>query len=190
MSETGVSERLESETRTEAKHATPLDTLRSELVLIRSELAELKAGFERRLSNDQTMSKAFDRLYEDLEIFRGQAAFQASRPVFLEIVLLLDRLDQALAADVATTDHTDLLESIRVELVEILARRAIVPVATPDGRFDPKLQRAIETIPAEREEAHNSIAQILRQGYEQNGNVVRTADVVVRRHTATAPAPP
>lgn len=151
---------------------------------ISARLGELTSLFERRLSDDRSKEEAFQRLYEDLEVFRGQAAFQLARPLFLELILLLDRLDAALASDAPASDPHVFLESVRTEVNEILARRAIHPVAMPEEAFDPKMQRAIEVVAAESQEQHNSIAHVVRQGYEQDSQLVRPADVVVRRYAS------
>jgi molecular chaperone GrpE len=168
----------ENETDAPLGLSDPLPELRS----IESELTGLRTTVEKRFAEDRTKDEAFSRLYEDLEIFRGQAAFQIARPVFLEIILLLDRLDGALESGDLAVDPRGFLESVRVELGEILARRAISPVASADELFDPAQQRAIKTVATDDEAQHNSIAQVLRQGYEQNGQVVRSADVIVRRY--------
>lgn len=156
---------------------------RDPLADIAAQLDCLRTLFESRLSADRAKEEAFERLYEDLEVFRGQAAFQNSRPVFLELILLLDRLEAALQTDQPSPHPQVFLDSVKVEVAEILARRAIAPVAAPDGLFDPRLQRAVDIVETEREEHHNSIAQVVRQGYEQDGQVVRPADVIVHRYT-------
>lgn len=158
----------------------------SELRMIRAELAELRSIVQARFDEDRTKDEAFDRLYGDLEIFRAQAAFQASRAVFLDVILLIDRLEAALEGELDPADGRAMLESVQVELLELLARRTVIPVAATDDTFDPKIQRAVETVPVDRLEQHNSIDRVVRQGYEQDGQAIRTADVIVRRFASTA----
>lgn len=156
------------------------------LARIESELARLTTLVDERLKYDAVKEEAFERLYRDLEQFRGEATAQQLRPVLLDLILLVDRVDAALADAETVRDTGPLLSSFRDELIEILERRGVMTLARADVTFDPQVQRAVEVQPAADRSDHNSVARVLRRGYVGDGKVLRPEDVVVRRFVGPA----
>jgi molecular chaperone GrpE (heat shock protein) len=156
-------------------------------VVLADQLEALRQAFEERFLYDATKEEAFRQLYTDLEEFRALASGAQHRPVLVDIVLLLDRVEKGLEAEPAD----EFIESIRDELSEILARRGVSAMSVGDDRFDPMRQRAVGTRPAADENLHNSVAEVARTGYECAGQILRAAEVIVYRYSpaSTAPAP-
>jgi molecular chaperone GrpE (heat shock protein) len=147
---------------------------------IAGDVAALRQVVEDRLQYDAVKESAFGKLYEDLDQFRGQAGFQQTRPLLVDLILLLDRIDNALAVDGALGEQTAFVASLRDEVAEVLARRGVL--ALPDAEtFDPKVHRAVEVEAAADEAQHNSVARTVRRGYECDGMLLRPGEVVVRR---------
>lgn len=155
---------------------------------VEAQLRVLTELIEARLRYDATKEEAFAKLYEDLEHFRGRAGAVESRSLYLDLVLLLDRLEQSIGSWEGEQAAAQLLSSVREEVVEILARRGVAAVASPDATFDPRLHRAMGAEPASEEAEHNTVARVLRRGYELDGQVLRPEEVVVRRYSPSAPA--
>ena len=163
--------------------------LAAALVEIAADLTDLRVIVQDRLRNDATKDEAFRKLYVDLEHFRGQAAFIQTRPLFIDLILLIDRVESNMHPSTrAHKPETEtLLVTIRDELLEILARRSVEPlVCEPSAAFDPHLQRAIRVEPTSSPLEHN-LTQFVRRGYMADGQLLRPEDVVVLRHT---PPPP
>jgi molecular chaperone GrpE len=156
------------------------------LVEIAADLSDLRQIVHARLQHDTTKDEAFRKLYVDLEHFRGQAAFVHTRPLYIDLILLVDRLESTLPG-APTAETASLLTSIRDELLEILARRSVEPVVTEHrAAFDPHLQRAIRVEPTAVASEHN-LTQFVRRGYQANGLLLRPEDVVVLRHSPAQP---
>jgi molecular chaperone GrpE len=160
------------------------------LVEMAADLSSLREVVQERLQYDATKDEAFRKLYIDLDHFRGQAAFVQTRPLYIDLILLVDRVESTLPA-AATPETGTLLTTIRDELLEILARRSVEPViCAPGAAFDPHLQRAIRVEPTSLLSEHN-LTQFVRRGYHANGQLLRPEDVVVLRHSPPAqPEPP
>jgi molecular chaperone GrpE len=156
------------------------------LVEIAADLTGLREIVRDRLQYDVTKDEAFRKLYVDLEHFRGQAAFIQTRPLFIDLILLIDRVESNLLVSTGAEQET-LLTTIRDELLEILARRSVEPVVCEQtAAFDPHVQRAIRVEPTSLASEHN-LTQFVRRGYQADGQLLRPEDVVVLRHTPPAP---
>ena len=57
-----------------------------------TDLSSLKRTVEDRLSYDKAKEEAFDRLYADLENLKKNAAFEQIRPLYMDLILLFDRI--------------------------------------------------------------------------------------------------
>jgi molecular chaperone GrpE (heat shock protein) len=161
----------------DGEHQTRLERtladMSADLTALRSVLAE-------RLSYDDTKEEAFRQLYEDLERFRALAGAAQNKPVLIDVILLLDRVEKGVEAK----PEDEFVASIRDELSELLARRGVSAISPPGDGFDPQLQRAVGTRPTRDEAAHNTVAEVARTGYEYEGQVLRAAEVIVYRHAA------
>lgn len=170
------------------------DLRSAEWAAVESELHELRTLVDERLRRDETKEGAFRRLYEDLEFFKQSATAYQFRPLYLDIILLMDRLEVLMGSHQAADPCHAALASVHDELSEILARRGVSVSTTASDSFDPKLQRAVDVIPTDDGQQHHTVAQVLRPGYESEGAVLRPADVVVRRYappdTVDGPAEP
>jgi molecular chaperone GrpE len=142
------------------------------------QLVELRRMFDERLRQDVASEESFRHLYDDLEQFRALAGTAGQKPILSDIILLLDRVEKGLEAQ----PEDEFVESIRGELVEILARRGVSAMIALEDRFDPLRQRAVGTREAPEEAVHNMIAEVGRTGYECDGKVLRAAEVTVYRY--------
>lgn len=147
-----------------------------------SELRELRNLMDERLRRDETKEEAFRRLYSDLETFKQWATAYQFRPLYLDIILLMDRLDILIGSHRAEDPCCAALTSVHAELSEILARRGVNESMSVSNLFDPKLQHAVDVAQTEDSEQHHTVAQVLRPGYETEGGILRPADVVVRKY--------
>jgi molecular chaperone GrpE (heat shock protein) len=143
-------------------------------------LGALERLFEERLRFDAAKEEAFRQLYEDLERFRSLASEAQYKPILIDIILLLDRLEKGIEAQ----PEDAFLASIRDELSEILARRGVSAMSSMEERFDPLRQRAVGVRPAADSLSHNTVAEVARTGYECDGQILRAAEVIVYRHGA------
>jgi molecular chaperone GrpE (heat shock protein) len=66
----------------------------------------------------------------------------------------------------------------RDQLVEALHICEVTPIEKPEGHFDPRLHKAIDTVQVEPEE-DNVVQRVVRSGWYLNGHVFRPTEVVV-----------
>lgn len=144
------------------------------------ELAQIRGIMEKRLSRDKAKEEAFERLYKELDALKRNKAFEDYRPLFIDLVLLYDRIQSAKVDLEAPA--SDVLESLQDELKEILSRRAIEPMTNVACFFDPAYQRAVSTENVESAEVDGKVIRVLREGFAYRGTVLRPQEVVVGRY--------
>ncbi|MFI6453548.1 nucleotide exchange factor GrpE [Streptosporangium amethystogenes] len=69
-------------------------------------------------------------------------------------------------------------------LLEALNRAGVQEIVADGQRFDPRLHEAFGTAPADSPELHDIVAETVRRGYADGGQVIRVPQVVVYRHAA------
>jgi molecular chaperone GrpE len=96
----------------------------------------------------------------------------------------LDDLGRFAHVDPATTDSLTLqqgVEMIEKKLLKSLAGHGL-EIVNPVGQpFDPAVQEAVTTAPAESPEEDHLVAQVFQVGYVFNGQLLRPARVVVKQ---------
>lgn len=131
---------------------------------------------------DKAKEEAFDRLYRELDDLRSDREFDRLRPLYLDLILLFDRIDQSLApASVNVASHA-VLSSLREELLDVLYRRDIELIELSPTIFDPTVQHAVGAQRTELPDLHNAIASVVRQGFRCRGRLLRAEEVIVNRY--------
>ena len=138
------------------------------------QMAELTDLISRRLLNDRIRQQALDGLYEQMEFAKDGLAREYLRPMVLELLLVIDRIDRINSVEGTSESMT----SLRVELRDVLARRGVEEVSA-SGRFDPALHDAVSTAPATPEVGAGFVVSTVRAGYRHGDSVIRPARVVV-----------
>ncbi|HEY3607234.1 MAG TPA: nucleotide exchange factor GrpE [Pseudonocardiaceae bacterium] len=144
-----------------------------------AEVAGLRDLFSRRLLEDRARQQLYDQLYRQLEFANGQLARQFVAPLLRELLLVVDRIETA--GRHGTTE--DLVDSIRLELLDVLERRDVRRIAAVDGPFDPAVHTAVRQTPVAPDRDHLVTAEI-RPGYLFGDQVLRPAEVEIGRHHA------
>jgi molecular chaperone GrpE (heat shock protein) len=149
-----------------------------------TQLAELKALFQERLTADATKDKAFDKLYEELRQYKDDFLFQAEKPLLLDLLLFYDSLNwfqeslikQEMSPDVIADSFQYLID----EFLEILYRRDVNPMDESDT-FDVKLHKAVKVIDAEDDSEDYKVKQVLKRGFTRADRALRAEEVVIAR---------
>lgn len=176
--------RISAETEAASEAKSPLP----ELDALRNTLAEIHELIERRLSRDTAKEEAFNYLYAELEGLKRRAALLDLKPLYIDLILLYDRMDSACRNTGGTPEP--LISSLRDELKEVLFRRDIQLIGTGDGTFNPRLQRAVGVEPAVTQEGDGKVLRILRDGFACEQLIIRPQEVVIARFDPTRITPP
>jgi molecular chaperone GrpE len=145
------------------------------------ELSNIKRIIENRLSYDKAKEDAFERLYGELEDLKKNSFFERSRPLFIDLILLFDRLENYRQTHIEESSQlTHLLKSFSEELLEILCRQGIDIIAS-SKIFDPTIQRAINIEITFKKEEDNKVSEVIRKGFRYFDNIVRPEEVIVKK---------
>lgn len=144
-----------------------------EFTKLTRERAEFLDALMRSRADYQNLRR---RLQTDIDAAVGRA----KESLLLELLMVLDYLDMALASPVESQEAQTLkfgVEMTRNQLMTVLEREgvAIVPTA---GNFDPLMHDASELVPGTGLEP-GAIVSTLRKGYRIAGRTLRPAQVRV-----------
>ncbi|MED5373669.1 MAG: nucleotide exchange factor GrpE [Myxococcota bacterium] len=151
---------------------------------LRAEIQALRAQLEDRAINEQTQSRAFDALYEELKQYKEDFIFQAEKPLLLDLLLFYDSLNwfqQSLVKREMSMDViSDSFQYLIDEFLEVLYRRDVLPMESQPN-FDPKTQKVVKVVPAENAAQDQQVAQVLKRGFNRADRVLRSEEVVIYR---------
>lgn len=154
------------------------DSMESELVALREEFDGL---------NDRHLRLAaeFNNYRRRVEQERIDAWSRAQGDMVARILDVLDDLQRVAQLDLSNATVEAIMEG--VDLVERkfvrMLKDAGVETLDPTGEaFDPERMEAMMRVPAESEEADETVAQVFQKGYALKGHLVRPARVSVYKH--------
>ena len=165
----------------------PLEDILSEH---KNSLHEIKSLIEARLQYDTTKDAVINRLSEEVKIYRDNFIFQSHKPIFLDLIMLFDSLDQFQnsingSEELSRERIIDWLHALREELLEILYRRDILPFDEHPEVLDYKLHKTIKTIPTPDEGENNRVVKILKSGFRWNEKILRPEEVIIKKFIKT-----
>lgn len=144
-----------------------------ELTKLSRERVEYLEAWTRARADYQNLRR---RLQTDID----SAVGRAKESMLLELLLVLDFMDMALAAPVESQEAQNLkfgVEMTRNQLLTLLEREG-VSIVPPAGRFDPNVHEAIQVVPDADREA-GEIVETARKGYKIGDRTLRAAHVRV-----------
>ena len=154
---------------------------------IAEELASLRNEFTKRLAYDATKEDAFSRLYREMDESRAEQKFHQFRPIYLDLILLLDRIEQnyanVMGGTLSNNDFAPLLKSLYDEVLEILFRGEVEPITQVAPKFDPASQRAVGVEIACEQHEHHDVARVVRRGFKFRDHVLRPEEVIIKKLT-------
>ena len=180
-----------------------LFTLFSELSALKNEvkhesrqlkeaLSQFSDLFETLQRNQQRLEQAQDESQQS----RGEDLTEARREILLEILDLRDRIESSQQfmhkhqpgwlhriSSREQQFHQDLQQGIEITLRNfdhLLERNRVTPVITEGRPFDPHTMR-VEAVEQRPEQPDSTILGAVRSGYLLNGEVLRSARVIVNK---------
>ena len=153
-------------------------------------LKDIKAELASRASYDAAKEKTIDKLSDELKLYRDNFIFQSQKPVFVELIMLYDSLEQTLNlmeggqvhdADTCLTIRNN-LSNIKEELLEILYRRDVTPFVEHPEMLDYKLHKTVGTVTTGIEGENNKVEAIRKTGFRWNDKVIRPEEVVIKKY--------
>lgn len=130
---------------------------------------------------------AFDHLYDEMQGYKKNFLREAQRPLLTDLMLLCDSVEK-LRQSYETKSDIDVptlrqnLETLQVEVEEILARSGVERMLATPERLDVRLQQAIKTVSTENPEEHLAVVDRLRAGFICSEQAMRKELVVVKKY--------
>lgn len=138
---------------------------------LRTEVGQLRDLFARRLMDDKARNSLYESVQEQARAAQDLLKYRAFETLFREALLAVDRLQSEPATP-------ELVESAVDELLEVFARRSLLPVDDA-GAFDPRYHEAVGTVPASVEAPSGMIVAVHRTGYLLDDRLLRPAQVTI-----------
>ena len=165
----------------------------AEIASAQSKLDQLIAMFADKIQYDDQKEKAFSKLCDELDSFKRDFVERRMKEAYTDLILLYDNIKNYSGDEDVMREEGALarryLGYVMEELTEVLVRRGIEPIFAGPGvspaqcSFDPQLQRAIRTAPAESPAEDGRVVRVVKDGFTKDGKVLRPQSVIVARWT-------
>jgi molecular chaperone GrpE len=153
-----------------------LDTLRTRTQAAEQERDQFLALLQRTRADFENYQKRNQREREqERKYWYG--------PLVLDLLPAFDNLERAMAAASQAGESGPLVKGVAMvqsQLLDVLKRHGITPIAALGQPFDPNLHQAVMQQPS-AEHPPNTVLQVLQQGFMIHDRVLRPASVVVSK---------
>lgn len=130
---------------------------------------------QNKLKYDETKEKAFNRLYDELDAIKYDKEFQKVKPLYLDLILLYDRID-------SLKSENNNFDTVQDELLEILAKQNIDIIETKSDIFDLSLQKVVDTQIVRKKESDSKVVKVVRNGFMCEDKILRAQEVVIGKY--------
>lgn len=153
------------------------------------EVIELSKEEELEIQVKEATDK-YLRLYSEFDNFRKRTQKEkielyktAGEGIISAILPVLDDFERAVKANKDTDDAESIKAGIKLiqdKLLNILKTKGLEAVESPIGKdFNVEFHEAITQIPAPSKKEKGKVLDVVEQGYELNGKVIRFSKVVI-----------
>ncbi|PID27227.1 MAG: nucleotide exchange factor GrpE [Candidatus Cloacimonadota bacterium] len=135
--------------------------------------------------DNKTRDKAFEKLYEQLDMYKNNFLKSLIKPFITDLLLFYDRICENISTiKNENSSGSDTLGMFKDELLEILSRNGISPMEKSDigDKFDPRKSNALKRISTEDKDLDLCIEQVVHEGFTHDDKVVRPESVVIYRY--------
>ena len=165
------------------------------LANISKDLTEFREHFTKRLDKLDKMSAAttdqiahvpaqIRMIASKIEGLTTAVGESRHRALLMDMLRIYDLVDQVLRGLSANSEYEVLdehrcnYEILRTQIQQILELNGLSKIPV-EGKFNPKLHRAVQSIPCEDQALANHVAKVVRDGFRTEQNVLRFAEVEV-----------
>jgi len=152
---------------------------------IHEKLDVLIAMFKEKIEYDEAKDKAFNKLYEELDMFKSDFVDRRMKEVYADLLLLYDNIKSYISRDDVQAPENEVarecLEYVLEEVLEVLYRRGIERMACESDAFDPQCQRAVRMERANSPGEDGKVVKVMKDGFIKDDKVLRHQMVAVAR---------
>jgi molecular chaperone GrpE len=170
---------------TTIKLNTPETPAADDSAALREKVAKLEQQndeFLRHLADFQNRNTELLQVMKRKDQEVDQRLKYAHEKLSLDLLMALDNLDRAIEAAKKAGDQGPLAVGVMVtyaQILEVLKRYGVTPMEALGQPFDPNRHQAIQSQPAGRGQAPNTVAQVVQTGFMIHDRVLRPAAVIV-----------
>lgn len=162
---------------------------------LKEALDRLFDSFEEKIKYDKARETIIDRLHKDLQDQKDDLHLTVLKPIASDLIKLYDDVGK-LSAGHQAGDSSEkagqllkLFAGFRDDLEDILARYGFQAFETETDDFDPKQQRALQSLVTNDANQHRKIAERVRKGFNYGQRIIRPELVLVHVYQSTSPSP-
>jgi molecular chaperone GrpE len=162
----------------EAGAADDIAALRERVAKLQKQNDEFLRHLAEFQNRNSEMLQVMKRKDQDLD----QRLKYAHEKFALDLLTALDNLDRALDAAAKAGETGPLTQGVvatQAQILEALKRHGITPIDALGQPFDPMKHQAIQTVPAGKGQAPNSVAHVAQKGFMIHDRVLRPTAVIV-----------
>lgn len=155
----------------------PLEITRDEISTLADELELARGERDEYLDSMRRMKAELENSRKRQERERARLVQLASERLVTELLPVLDNLERALEAE---GDIQEGVRATREQLLAVLEREGLTPLASDGESFDPAVHEAVMGQPSDEYE-EDTVIVTLERGYALNGKPIRPAKVIVAK---------
>lgn len=157
-----------------------------ENVDLNNKLDEVLLLFKDKILYDQTKEKQIDKLHTELQTYKQDVVFKATKPLINSVIYIYDDMDKMIQRYTNNPEELDLKKMLNIlstlkEDVEILLEENGITQFSEEfkTKFDPKTQQLIKKIPIGDKEKVGEVVEKIRPGFENVTEIIRKERVAV-----------
>jgi molecular chaperone GrpE len=150
-----------------------------------AQLAALQAELEALNDRHLRLAAEFDNYRKRIERERAELWTRAQAELVTRLLEVLDDLQRVGQFEAETTSAAALLEGAQLvekKMRHILESAGLEPIEAEGEFFNPSTMEALLTVPTERQEEDDQVAEVFQKGYRFRGILIRPARVRVKKY--------
>jgi molecular chaperone GrpE (heat shock protein) len=171
-----------------------IEAMGQNILALREQVTEIKSEVNTINHRGSDSQHVFDALHSELNDYKRDFIYEHMKPLLRPLLFIYDSIEsfdkeieryevdqrsQELSPDaLRATKVRQNINFLREQLVEALQVCEVEAMSYPMGNFDPKTQKAIETVPVDPA-LDGQIMQVIRIGWTMHGHILRPAEVVI-----------
>jgi len=170
----------------EASETPKISKKELENVDLNNKLDEVLLLFKDKILYDQTKEKQIDKLHTELQTYKQDVVFKATKPLINSVIYIYDDMDKMIQRYTDNSEELDLKKMLNIlstlkEDVEILLEENGITQFSEEfkTKFDPKTQQLIKKIPIGDKEKVGEVVEKIRPGFENVTEIIRKERVAV-----------
>lgn len=151
---------------------------------IETMLEDLGRCFEQKIAVDAHKAALFDKMYDELQSYKTDLYSKILKPFVLSTIALIDDTNSFLGKLEENESYKaeKYLRNIPDDLIDILESNGVELYEEDGDVFNPRLQRAIKSVPTDNPELEKHIVRRLRKGYRWNGVILKPELVQIYKY--------